>query len=269
MSSRCVSFLIGCAILASSSCNRGVDVDDVPVGSNVALTRDDGGVVEGKLTAKDEKVVAVDTGPVTRSVPRDQIADVQPVEADRPVELPSIARFREYAVPAGTELALEMETPVNTETSRVDEPVRAKLARAVTVGDVQLLAAGSTVTGEVAAIQPAGKVKGRASVTIHFNRVEAGGESYPINARFGAVAPATKGEDARKIGIPAVGGAVVGGILGGKKGAAIGAAIGGGAGTTAVLITAGEEITLGRGTKLSVVLASPVDVRIPVKPTRN
>ena len=262
---RSVTLILACAFV-TSSCDRGVDVDDVPLGSSVALTRDDGGVVEGKLAAKDEKLVAVDTGSVTRSVPRDQIADVQPVEADKPVELPSIAKFREYSIAAGTELSLEVDSPVNTATSRVGEPVRARLARAVSAGGVLLLPAGAPVVGEITAIQPSGKVKGRASVTISFNRVEAGGESYPINARFGATAPSTRADDAKKIGIPAAGGAVVGGIIGGKKGAAIGAAIGGGAGTTAVLMTAGDEITIGRGARLSVVLASPVDVRLPVTP---
>jgi hypothetical protein len=256
-------------VLPCAACDRGVDVDEVPVGSTVALTREDGGVVQGRLAARDEKLVTVDTGPVSRSVPRDQIADVRPVEGDKPVELPPIARFREYTIPAGTALALEMDSAVTTAASRVNEPVRATLARAVNVGDVQVLPAGAVVRGEIAAIEPAGKVTGRASLTINFNRVEvAGGAAYPINARLGAVAPATKGEDAKKVGIPAVGGAVVGGIIGGKKGAAIGAAIGGGAGTAAVLMTPGEEITLPRGAALSVVLAAPVDVRLPIAPAR-
>jgi outer membrane lipoprotein SlyB len=39
------------------------------------------------------------------------------------------------------------------------------------------------------------------------------------------VAESTKGEDATKIGVGAIGGAIVGGILGGGSGAAKGAAI--------------------------------------------
>ena len=251
--------------MAAAGCDTRADVEKVPVGATVQLTRQDGGVVEGKLTSRDEKMVAVDTGPVTRSVPRDQIADVKEVDATKPTELPPIARFREYTIPSGTTLAIELDTPVSTDTSRVNEPVRATLAEAVSINKVQVLPSGSVVTGEIGAIQPAGKVKGRASVTINFTRVEAGGERYPINARFGAVAPSTKREDAKKIGIPAAGGAVIGAILGGKKGAAIGATVGGGAGATAVLLTAGDEIRLGRGANLSVVLAGPVDVKVPVK----
>ena len=61
------------------------------------------------------------------------------------------------------------------------------------------------------------------------------------------VAPATKASDAKTIGIPAAGGAVLGAVLGGKKGAAIGAAVGGGAGTAVVLTTAGKEVGLASG----------------------
>ncbi len=78
------------------------------------------------------------------------------------------------------------------------------------------------------------------------------GESYPIDARFSRVAESTTKSDAKKIGIPAAGGAVIGAIIGGKKGAAIGAAVGGGAGTAAVLTTSGHEISLPKGTTITV-----------------
>jgi hypothetical protein len=78
------------------------------------------------------------------------------------------------------------------------------------------------------------------------------------------IAPATKGEDAAKIGIPAAGGAIIGAIIGGKKGAAIGTAIGGGAGATVVLTTHGDEIRLPVGTVLALPLDQALDVRVPI-----
>jgi outer membrane lipoprotein SlyB len=78
------------------------------------------------------------------------------------------------------------------------------------------------------------------------------------------VAPATKKEDAAKIGGGAVGGAIVGGILGGGDGAAKGAAIGGAAGTGVVLATRGKEVRLGPGADLSVKLTAPVTLRVAV-----
>jgi hypothetical protein len=79
-------------------------------------------------------------------------------------------------------------------------------------------------------------------------------------------AEATKGEDAKKIGIGAGAGAIVGGIIGGGKGAAIGAGVGGGAGTGAVLATKGKEVALPAGSRVTVRLEESVQVRILVTP---
>ena len=44
------------ASLLFAGCNRSADIEKVPVGSNVQLTRDDGGVVEGTLAARDTEI---------------------------------------------------------------------------------------------------------------------------------------------------------------------------------------------------------------------
>ena len=62
---------------AGAGCSRGTDLEKVPVGSDVQLTREDGGVVEGKLQARDQETVKVDTGPITRTVARKDIAEVR------------------------------------------------------------------------------------------------------------------------------------------------------------------------------------------------
>lgn len=242
------------------------DVEKVPVGTEVEVTRQDGGVVRGTLAAKDDKAVEVKVGKASRSVPRDQIAAVQVVDAAAPVPLPAIATFREFTLPEGTALAVRLDSAVSSDSSRVEDRVEATLIDSIHVGDTEVLPAGSVVRGEVAAVEAAGKVKGRASLALRFNSISATGhdERYPIAARVAMLAPATKGEDAAKIGIPAAGGAIVGGLLGGKKGAAIGTAVGGGAGAAVVLATPGEEIRLPRGTALSIRLDNAVDVRVPI-----
>jgi hypothetical protein len=187
------------------------------------------------------------------------------VDEKTPAELPEKARFREVTLPAGTDLTIELTSPVSSATANAEDPVTAELERAVVVDGVDVLPAGSMVRGEVTSVERAGKVKGRARLALRFHTLSAGGETYRIAAPFDLVAPATKGEDARKIGLPAAGGAVIGGIIGGGKGAAIGAAVGGGAGTAHVLMTPGEEVTLGRGATLNVSLTSPLDVKVALK----
>jgi hypothetical protein len=253
-------------MIAGAGCTNRVDVEKVPVGTKVEVTRQDGGVVRGTLAARDDKSVKVKVGSVSRSVPRDQIADVHLVDATPPAALPPIAKFREFTLPEGTTLAVRLDSAIGSDTSRVEDPVEAALTDAVVIDGTEILPVGSVVRGHVAAVQSAGKVKGRASLALRFGSVSVAGrdERYPIAAHLDLTAPATKREDAAKIGIPAAGGAIIGAIAGGKKGAAIGTAIGGGAGAAVVLSTAGQEIRLPRGSVLSLPLSHAVDVRVPI-----
>jgi hypothetical protein len=261
-------FLAGSVIafsIAGFGCSDRVDVDKLPEGTEVQVTREDGALIEGKLAAREPEVIRVATGRTTKDVPRNQIADVRVVDEKTPPEPPERAKFREVTIPSGTDLALELTSSVSSGDANIEDPVNATLQRAVTIDGVAVLPAGTPVRGEVSSVARAGKVKGRARLGLRFHTITANGETYRISAPFEIAAPATKAEDARKIGLPAAGGAIVGGILGGKKGAAIGAAIGGGAGTAHVLMTPGEEVSLREGATLSVSLTGPIDVRVPLR----
>src|SRR6185436_5470630 len=99
----------------AAACSRGgpsVDVETVPVGTQVAVTKEDGGVVQGKLTERDVKQVKVDVGRSVRSLPRAAISDVRVVAAETPVVLPPAARFREYTIEEGTPIHVRLETSV-------------------------------------------------------------------------------------------------------------------------------------------------------------
>jgi hypothetical protein len=255
------------AIASTAACTAQADVEKVPVGSDVQVTSKDGGVVQGTLTEKDDKTVKVATsksGKTTKVVPREEIADVRVVEPSKPVELPAIAKYREYTVPAGTPLKLTLESAVGSETSKVEDAVEARLADAVTVDGVEVLPAGSVVRGNVASVESAGKVKGRASLGLLFSSLTAYNEQHSISARWAAEAESTKKTDAKKIGIGAGAGAIIGGIIGGGKGAATGAVIGGGAGTAMVLTSEGKPIALGNGAEIATKLANAIDVKVPV-----
>jgi hypothetical protein len=264
-----ISSAIGAAMLMllAAACASPPDVDKVAVGEDVAVTKADGGVVEGKVTSRDDKNVQVTTGQTTKSIPKDQIVDVKVVDKTKPAGLSPAAMFREYTVPEGTTLSLRLATPINSGTNKAEDPVRATLAQAVLVGDASVLPAGSAVTGTVSAVEGSGKVKGLGSIRLHFTDVAAAGRNdhYDIDATYSETAEPTKGSDATKIGIGAGAGAAIGGLLGGKSGAAKGAAIGGGAGTAAVLTTKGTEVDHPAGGTLAVTLKRNIDVRVPLK----
>jgi hypothetical protein len=254
-------------MLFAAACGGQPEVDRVALGQDVALVKADGGVVEGKVTSRDDKTVQVTTGETTKSIPKDEIVAVRVVDEATPADLPPAARFREYTVPAGTMLRLKLATPISSATNRAEDAVEAALAEAVSVGGAEVLPAGSSVKGTVSAVEASAKVKGVASITVRFATVAATGrdDRYDIDATYSEAAEATKGSDAAKIGIGAGAGAAIGGLLGGGSGAATGAAIGGGTGAAVVLTTKGKEVEHPAGAMLTVRLARAVDVRVPIR----
>jgi hypothetical protein len=170
---------------------------------------------------------------------------------------------RRVTIPEGTALRVRLDTTVASNTSRVEDRVYGRLVSPIVIDGRTVVPAGSTLVGTVVNADRSDRVKGRASLALRFNELALAGdnETYRIRTRtWSRTAEATKGEDAAKIAVPAVGGAVIGALAGGKKGAAIGGAVGGGAGTAVVLSTRGKEVRLGRGSVLLVRLSSPLTI---------
>jgi hypothetical protein len=176
---------------------------------------------------------------------------------------PPAATYREVVIPAGTPLSLRLASAVASDSSQVEDTVRATLSDAVTVDGSTALPAGTELTGTVTDVERSGRVKGLARVAFRFGTVRHDGELLEIRTEaIQRVAEATKGEDAKKIGIGTGVGAAIGAVLGGGDGAAKGAAIGAAAGTGTVLATRGEEVRLGPGDAVRTRLAAPLTVRV-------
>lgn len=290
-------FMTICAAACSSPA-----ATDIPTGSDVILQKQDGVTISGRvIEVKPEHVVIQARDGVETKVPRTQIARLQStagapadpastpatVEKDAPAATgagpsdPEAApraaapvrdeapAYREITIPAGTALPVTLATSVGSDTSRVEDPVRARLRRPVTIDGIETLPAGTVLTGHVTTAQRSARVKGRAQVAFRFTQLDLPGEGGRMQIRTASVAraaEATKKRDAATIGGGAVGGAIIGGIVGGGDGAAKGAAIGGAAGTGAVLATRGKEVRVASGTAVSVRLTAPVTVRVPRLP---
>jgi hypothetical protein len=254
------------SVFAAGCANN--DVTKVPPGTEVEVTKQDGGVVHGKVARVDGQNAVIAVGSRERIVAASDVAALRVIDAKdaaKDTPLPAVAKFREYTVPDGTKLTVRLETAVASDTSRVEDPIDARLVEPVSVDGREVLPVGAMLKGVVSEVQASGKVKGRASLGLRFTSIASDGETYAISGHIGAEAPSTKQKDAEKIGIPAVGGAIIGAIIGGKKGAAIGAVVGGGAGTAVVLTTPGEEIRWPRGTNVAFALGRDVDVKLPIR----
>lgn len=175
--------------------------------------------------------------------------------------------YREVTLPAGTVLPIDLLTSVGSDISRVEQPVEGRLRAAVRSNGVEVLPAGTRLSGHVTQAQRPGRVKGRGLIALRFTRIDTPGEgtSRISTAQISRLAPATKQQDALKIVAPAAAGAVIGRVAGGKGAARKGAVIGGAAGTGYVLSTRGKEVRLGQGANLSVRLTAPLTVRVPVR----
>jgi hypothetical protein len=176
---------------------------------------------------------------------------------------PDLPVYREVTIPAGTTLRLDLQSAVASDSSQVEDTVRASLRQGVTVEGQAVLPVGTELVGTVTDVARSGRVKGRARVAYRFSSLRHDSERYPITtATIAHEAEATKKKDATKIGVGAGAGAALGAILGGGSGAAKGAAIGGAAGTGVVLATRGEEVRLGPGANVSTRLTAPLVVRV-------
>lgn len=176
---------------------------------------------------------------------------------------PAAPTFREVTIPAGTTLSVTVLSTLASNTSKVEDPVKGSLAKAVTVSGTTALPAGTPLSGSVVEANESGRVKGRASLAFRFDRLVIGGEPMRIQtASVRREAAADTKSDVKKGGIGAGVGAIVGGVVGGGKGAAIGAVAGG---TGAVLATKGKEVEIAPGTTVNVLLQDPLTVTVPVK----
>jgi hypothetical protein len=175
---------------------------------------------------------------------------------------PPAPRFREVTIPEETPISVTLETPVASNTSQVEDQVRGTLAKAIVVSGTTVVPAGSAVIGSVIEAKESGRVQGRASVALRFDRLIVRGESHRIQtARIAREAASSTKSDVKKGGIGAAAGAIIGGIAGGGSGAAIGAGVGG---AGAVMATKGHEVELAAGTTVSTRLLEPVKVLVPI-----
>ena len=83
-------------------------------------------------------------------------------------ERAATGRYQEYRVAAGTYLAVELRTPLSSNSNEKGDPVDGRLLLPLTVDGVELVPAGATVLGTVSEVEPAGKKqRGRLAFAFH------------------------------------------------------------------------------------------------------
>lgn len=168
-----------------------------------------------------------------------------------------------YVLPAGTIMEIRLAERVSSERNGTGDQFEAVLDRDVFLGADLVAKKGSPVYGVVLDVRDAGRVKGRARLSLELTEIEVDSKPFEIASnRIDFQAEGSKKDDVKKVGLGAAIGAAIGAIAGGKKGAAVGAAIGGGAGTTTVLVTKGKHVDLPSERLLSFRLDEDVEISI-------
>lgn len=198
---------------------------------------------------------------VTAARPEAPAESTSSVEA-RPT--PREPQFEEVVLPASSVLGLQVETPLSSERTRIEDRVDARVTRDVTAGGRVAIPSGSRVIGSVTLVERGGKMKERARLGVRFHTlVLADGREVPL--RTEAIireGDSPSNESARKIGGAAIGGAILGAIMGGGKGAMVGSAAGAAGGSAAVMAGDRNAATLPAGTIVSVRLAAPATIEV-------
>jgi type IV secretory pathway VirB10-like protein len=177
-------------------------------------------------------------------------------EAEAPIE--------QFVISSDSVIGLSLETPVSSETARVEDPVEARISRDVKVGDRVAIPAGTIVRGTVSDVERGGKLKTRARLGLQFTDIlMPDGAEVPINTEAIFREGASPGDaTTKKIGAGAVAGTILGAIFGGAKGALIGGATGAAGGTAVAEAGDRQPARFPAGATITVRLRAPVTVTV-------
>ena len=162
-------------------------------------------------------------------------------------------------VPEGTKIHVRLQTAISTRGNTTGDPFKANLNASLVIDDKVVAPTGSEVLGELTKVEDAGRIAGRAELTMVLCTLVVSSVEYDISTLpITFKSRGTKKEDAQKIGGGTAGGAAVGALTAGGVGAAIGAGIGASTGLGYVLMTKGEPVTFGAETLFTFTLSAPL-----------
>lgn len=182
--------------------------------------------------------------------------------ASAPAPAPKPAGPRNYTVPAGTSIEVQLPAMITTKTAKVGDRISANLTKDLVVDGKVIARAGDLLQGSVnEVVSGSQKIGGTPTLGLSFDNLTlADGTDTTVNGSVTQVAAKSdKGRDAAKIAGGAVAGAVIGHQVDGDKGKIIGGLLGAAAGTLAAKKT-GTEVELPAGTVIGFTLNSPVNV---------
>lgn len=178
-------------------------------------------------------------------------------------------------VDKGTIIPIELINKLSTKNIKEGDRVYARTSVPVTVGNTIVIPVGTNIQGKIKDAVRAGRVKGKASLTLSFEMmILPSGLTMPIYGSLGGSdeghregeatikGDSTKGKDAGDIAKAGATGGIIGAVVNGgnrKKGGAIGGGLSAGVALAGVLLSRGADLELPKGTSLEVILDQPLE----------
>ena len=174
-----------------------------------------------------------------------------------------------FSIPANTVIRVRMNQEISSANARVGDRFTTTVVDPVYARGVEVIPAGSTVTGRVTQVTPAARKNKAGIIAVSFISVQLpSGMTRAINGSLTDVTTSTARSDSEGqvsgrsvqkrnavfIGGGAVTGALIGAIAGGGKGAGVGTLVGGGLGAAGAYFSKGHEAVVKRDTEFGVVL---------------
>lgn len=195
--------------------------------------------------------------------PAPMVAQAAPAPApvSQPVVPPPPPKPATITIPEGTQIAIRLVDPLDSEKNQVGDRFRATIGHSIRVNDQVVIPVGADVEGRVTDVKSAAHFSGSSLLAVELTNLSMGGKNYELHTEEIRRQGAGRGKNtAEKVGGGAAVGAILGGIIGGGKGAAIGAAAGAGAGGGVQAATHGQQIKLPTESVLNFQLASSLTV---------
>jgi BON domain-containing protein len=177
---------------------------------------------------------------------------------------------RKLIIDQGTQLAIRLVDPIDSEKNQTGDVFHATINAAITSDGELAVPTGADVTGHLVDVKSAGKFKGQSVVVLQLDSLSVGGRTYTLQTDQYRKEGSSRGKNtAEKVGGGAIIGGIIGAIAGGGKGAAIGTAAGAGVGAGAQEVSKSQQIKLPSETVLNFTLQAPITVVQAPNPNAN